>query len=85
MAKRTKKIRERGKIKLSEYFKNLDKGDKVAVVRERSLKNSFPDRIQGMTGKILGKRGKAFIVRIKDNSMEKDFIIKPIHLKKLKT
>ncbi len=82
-----KKVREKGKIRFSEYFKKLKKGDKVAVKRELGAKGGigFPKRLQGKTGKIIGERGKAYIVEIKDLSREKKFIIHPIHLKKIKT
>lgn len=83
MSKR-KKTRTRGKLQLSRYFQKLEKGDSVAVVRELSIKSSFPVRLQGRTGLIEGKRGKAYIVKIKDQSKEKRFLIEPIHLKKIK-
>ena len=79
-----KRIRVKGKVKLSEYFKNLENGNKVAVVRELSQKANFPARIQGKTGIIEGKRGKSYIVKLLDNKQEKRFIIQAIHLKKLK-
>jgi len=79
-----KKIRTKGKVKLSEYFKNLEKGDKVAVRRELNQKSSFPARIQGRTGVIEEKRGKSYIVKLLDNRQEKRFIIEAIHLRKLK-
>lgn len=83
MSKR-KKTRTRGKLQLSRYFQKLEKGDSVAVVRELSIKSSFPVRLQGRTGLIESKRGKAYIVKIKDQSKEKKFLIEPIHLKKIK-
>jgi large subunit ribosomal protein L21e len=79
-----KSIRTRGKLALSKYFQNLKKGDSVAVVVERSMKINFPERLQGRTGIVEGKKGKAYLVKIKDQTMEKDFIIEPIHLKKIK-
>ena len=45
MSKR-KTLRERSKIRFSEYFKKLKEGDKVAVVREKSVSCNFPKRIQ---------------------------------------
>lgn len=81
---RRKKIRTRGKFPLSKYFQELKKGESVAVTRERSLQPSFPKRIQGRTGIIEGKRGKAYMVNIKDQNKEKRFLIEPIHLKKIK-
>lgn len=81
---RRKPIRERGKIRFSEYFKSLNEGDRVSVIREKSeMKDNFPKRIQGRTGIVVGKRGKSYIVNLKEINKEKQFIIKPIHLKKL--
>ena len=77
-------IREKGKIALSKYFQEFKKGDRVAVVKNPSLKSSFPDRIQGDTGIIECKRGKAYIVKLMDFNQEKRYIIQPIHLKKIK-
>jgi large subunit ribosomal protein L21e len=83
MVKR-KAVRTRGKLQLSRYFQELKKGDAVAVINEKSIKSSFPVRLQGRTGTIEAKRGKAYVVRIKDQNKEKQFIIEPIHLKKIK-
>ncbi len=83
MTKR-KPIRTRGKLSFSRYFQNLKKGDSVAVVKESAVQSSFPTRLQGRTGLIEGKRGKSYIIKIKDQSKEKIFLIEPIHLKKIK-
>ena len=79
-----KSIRSRGKIQFSRYFQELEEGDKVAVVKELSVPSSFPDRYQGRTGEVEGKRGRSYIIKIKDNDKEKRFIIQPIHLRKIK-
>ena len=81
---RRKEIRTRGKISLSKYFQKFKEGDSVAVKRDISLKVNFPKRIQGKTGIVEEKRGKAYLVKIKDISKEKQFLIDPIHLKKIK-
>jgi large subunit ribosomal protein L21e len=82
---RTKNIRTRGKLRLSSYFQYLEEGDSVAVVRERSIPANFPERMQGLAGVVVGKRGKSYIVDIKEHDKTKSYIIQPIHLKKLKT
>jgi len=82
MAKR-KKIRTRGKIQLSRYFQNLKKGDNVSIVKDLSIASSFPDRLQGRTGTVVERRGRAYIVKIMDHNKEKKFIIEPIHLRKM--
>ena len=81
---RKKSIRTRGKLQLSKYFQELEKGDFVSVVREWSIACNFPERLQGRTGVIEGKRGRVCIVKIKDQNKEKLFLIEPIHLKKIK-
>lgn len=81
---RKKSIRTRGKLQLSRYFQALKKGDHVSVVRELSISANFPERIQGRTGTIESRRGKAYVVNIKDQNKEKKFLIEPIHLKRIK-
>ena len=84
MAKR-KRIRERGKVRFSEYFKELKEGDKVAIKPEKSVRVCFPERIHGITGTIIGKRGSNYVIKLKEINKEKTFIIPPIHLKKIKS
>jgi len=79
-----KTIRTRGKLSLSRYFQELKVGDSVAVIKEPSVGSNFPVRLQGRTGIVESKRGKAWIIRIKDQGKEKKYLIEPIHLKKIK-
>ncbi len=85
MKREKKKIREKGKIKFSRVFQSFQPEDRVAIVREISLKSNIPKRLQGRTGKVIDKRGRAYIVKIMDGNKEKKFIIPPVHLKKIKT
>jgi len=80
-----KKVREKGKIKLSRYFQEFEGGEKVAVVRELAEQTGFPKRMQGRTGEVEKKRGQYYVIKIKDGNRGKKFIIHPVHLKKLKT
>jgi len=79
-----KGIREHGKIKLSNYFQEFKKGDRIAVVKELTEMPKFPKRLQGRSGVVENKRGRSYIVKIKDLNKEKTYIIHPVHLKKLK-
>ena len=81
---RRKKVRTRGKLQLSRYFQELREGVKVSIVRERSIAGSFPKRLQGRTGVVEAKRGRAYMIKLKDQNKEKRFLIEPIHLKKIK-
>jgi ribosomal protein L21E len=80
-----KQVRTRGKLKLSRYFQELQKGDAVAIVREAAVQSAFPKKLQGRTGVIENQRGKTYVVKINDQNKEKKFLIEPIHLKKIKT
>lgn len=81
---RRKKVRTRGKFAFSKYFQEFIKGDRVSVIKEPAVNSSFPERLQGRTGTVEDKRGKIFIVKIKDQTKEKKFLIQAIHLKKIK-
>ncbi|VVB83523.1 50S ribosomal protein L21e [uncultured archaeon] len=83
MAER-KPVRTRGKLQLSRYFQELKEGDFVAITRERTVQSSFPKRLQGITGIVEGRRGKSYMIKIKDGNKEKRILIEPIHLKKIK-
>ena len=78
-----KQIKTRGKLQLSRYFQEFREGDSVSVVEEQAVASTFPRRIQGSTGVIEGRRGKAYMVKIKVSNMEKKFLIEPVHLKKI--
>jgi len=84
MVSKKMNVRARGKLPLSQYFKKFKNGDKVAVIVQQSTPSSYPTRIVGMSGVITGSRGTSMIVKISDENLPKQYIIKPIHLKKLK-
>ncbi len=79
-----KKIKTRGKFPFSKYFQNFEEGENAAIVREATIRATFPSRLQGRTGVVMGKKGKSIIVNVKDQNKEKTFFIEPIHLKKIK-
>jgi large subunit ribosomal protein L21e len=82
---KSKNPREKGKLKFSRYFQELEKGSFVSVDEELGLQPRFPKRLQGRTGIVLGKRGSSYIVKIRNQNKEKEFLIAPAHLKRIKT
>ena len=79
-----KRIREKGKIPLSKYFQKIDSGDYVALVTELGIQaRDFPKRMQGRTGRVIKKRGSAYVVEVSDFNMKKRYSVKPVHLKKI--
>ena len=83
MARQAKKIREKGKLRLSSYFKKIEDGASVALVTDAGVRMSYPKRLKGMSGKVLESRGKFKVVEIKDGNKAKTFIVHPVHLRKL--
>ncbi len=80
-----KNPRQKGKFPLSRYFQAFKEGEKVAVDRELSIPFSYSRRLQGRTGTILEKKGASYYVEIADLGKPKRYLIKPIHLKRIKT
>lgn len=83
MARQGKKVREKGKLNLSSYFKKIEDGANVALVTDVGVRFSYPKRLKGLSGKVVSSRGKFKVVEIKDGNKLKTFIVHPVHLKKL--
>ncbi|MCS7105748.1 MAG: 50S ribosomal protein L21e, partial [Candidatus Aenigmarchaeota archaeon] len=55
---------------------------KVVIAQEPSSHSGMPHpRFKGRIGKVIGKRGKSYIVEITDGNKVKKIISKPEHLK----
>lgn len=79
-----KRIRERGKFSFTSFFQKFNEGEPVALVRELSQQSpGFPKRMQGRTGKVLVKKGNAYVVEVNDHNMKKQFVVRPVHLKRI--
>lgn len=69
---------------LSAYFQDLKEGDRVAITLNPKFPHFFPKRIIGLSGIIKGRKGMAFIIELKEGNKVKKFIIRSVHLKKLR-
>jgi len=82
--KLAKNVRDKGKVKLSNYLQEFKKGDSVCLVAEPAVqKGMYYPRFYGKAGKIIGKRGECYEVRIVDGNMTKTVMSHPVHLKRL--
>jgi large subunit ribosomal protein L21e len=85
--KRTRTLRKRSKtppLTIPRLLGNFEIGEKVVIKIHPSVQKGRPHpRFQGRIGEIIGKQGKAYIVKIKDGKKEKKIISLPIHLKKV--
>ena len=83
--RRKLKVRYRQKFKPNTYMQQFKYGDKVIIKPDPSSHSGMPfPKFKGLIGVVSGKRGKAFIIKIKTGGKEKTIISKPEHLKPLK-
>ncbi|MEM5882731.1 MAG: 50S ribosomal protein L21e [Candidatus Aenigmatarchaeota archaeon] len=92
MVKKSRGIRTKTREKLrqkagyrptiTKFLQEFKEGQKVAIVQEPSSHSGMPHpRFKGRVGKVIGKRGKSYIVEITDGNKIKKIISKPEHLK----
>ena len=80
-----KKVRERGLSPITRALQEFKEGEKVNIVIDPSIHSGMPHhRFHGITGDVEGKRGNAYIVKIRDGNKSKRIIVKPEHLRKWK-
>jgi large subunit ribosomal protein L21e len=79
-----KRIKTKGKISFSKFLTEFQPGDSVAVDIELAEPFSYNKKIHGKTGKVIEKRGSAYEVEIKDINKPKTYLLRPIHLKRIK-
>jgi len=77
-----KSVRERGAIpRLSYLMIDYKEGDKAIIKINPSIHNGMPHRrYHGKVGTIVGKRGRAYEVKVRLGNKEKIIIVRPEHL-----
>jgi large subunit ribosomal protein L21e len=94
MVKKTRGFRARTRKKLKQkvayrppitkFLKEFKIGQTVVIMPEPSSQKGMPfPRFKGKEGKVVGKRGSAYIVEVKDGDMIKTIIARPEHLKEI--
>jgi len=79
------KLRKSTRITVNQYMKTFKEGDRVAITIESASKESMPcRRFQGLTGKVLSKRGRGYFIEITDSGKTKKVLTTPEHLKAIK-
>ncbi len=82
-SKMGKRIREKSKVPITRMMQTFKDGDVVHVAIDAAYPKGSPHpKWHGKTGKILGCRGRAYLVGIKDQRAEKQLIVNPVHLRK---
>jgi large subunit ribosomal protein L21e len=92
MVKKSKGFRARTREKLTQkpgyrppitkFLQEFKENQRVVIVPEPSSHAGMPHpRFKGKIGRIIGKRGKSYIVEITDGNKVKKLIARPEHLK----
>lgn len=77
-----KSIRPSRANPISRKIQVFEDGNKVHIIIDSSIQKGQPHpRFHGKTGQIVGQKGKAYLVGIKDGNKPKELIIRPEHLK----
>lgn len=78
-----KNVRDKGKIRLADYFANYKTGDHVQLKAEPAVQDGiYHLRFHGKVGTVKGMQGTCYQVQIKDGNKAKTVIVHPIHLKR---
>jgi len=81
-----KKPRERGRPGLSRLFYEYDLGDYVCIdICPNYIETAPHRRYQGRVGIVVGKRGRAYIIRVKLGNRYKTIITTKDHIKPFMT
>ncbi|RLI75868.1 50S ribosomal protein L21e [Archaeoglobales archaeon] len=76
-----KRVREKG-IRIRRVLQTFDVGQSVHIDIEPAVHKGMPHpRFQGRTGVVIGQRGKAYLVKIRDGGKYKTLIVRPEHLR----
>jgi len=76
------KFRKATRVKVNQFLQKFEVGQNVAINIESASNYGRPfKRFQGLTGKVIGQRGRAYVVEIKDGNKYKKIIANSEHLK----
>ena len=76
------KLKLKKKPTLTRFLQEFRVGESVHIDIQPSVAGFPHHRFHGATGKIIGKRGSAYVIEVRDKNKLKKIITKPVHLKK---
>ncbi len=76
--------RKRGLFPPARILYEYKEGEKVAIIIDPSVHKGMPHRrYHGKVGTVVGKRGRAYVVHVRDGGKIKTLIVRPEHLRPL--
>lgn len=81
----TKPQREKGKPKLTKFLYEIENGASVIIKIDSAQQKALPHkRFHGKIGKVIGKRGRGYIVRVDQGNAVRTLIVRTEHLEPYK-
>ncbi len=81
--KLSKKVREKGVLRLSNILQKFSLGDKAYIILDPSVQKGQPHpRFHGKIGTVVEKRGHSYVLEIMDGNARKRLISSPVHLQR---
>ena len=78
-----KRPRQKGLPPVTRVLQTFEEGEKASIIIDPSIHKGQPHRrFYGLTGTIVGKQGRAFLVEVKTGNKKKTLIVGPEHLRK---
>nr|QNT35617.1 50S ribosomal protein L21e [uncultured Methanosarcinales archaeon] len=76
-----KSSRKRGISAISKAIQEFETGDMAHIVIDPSIHKGMPNpKFHGRTGKVTARRGRAYILSVRDGNAKKEVIVYPQHL-----
>jgi len=70
---------------ITKFLQEFKENQQVVIAPEPSSHRGMPHpRFKGKIGKVIGKKGKSYIIEISDGNKVKKLIVRPEHLKVVK-
>jgi len=77
-----KDIRKKGLPPVSKLLVDYELGDKVDIIIDPSVHKGMPHRrFYGRTAEVIGKRGRAYILKVRDGNSHKTVISRVEHIR----
>ena len=83
LSKRSRRLKKEREFTVNDFLKEFREGERVALDIQPYYRSLPHMRYDGKIGVVEGKRGKAYIVKIRDGNAYKKLVVLPIHLKKV--
>jgi large subunit ribosomal protein L21e len=76
-----KKLRDKGKVRLSKLLHQYQLGNAVVIKIDSSIHKGMPHRrYHGKVGTVVDKRGQSYLISIAQGKKTKKIIVRPEHL-----